>query len=187
MRWRVGLFTGARVMIFSSGELKMKPRRNIFLPLLAGLFLFVFVVALAQTSTQQVTSQTKQAESCCAMDSCCCHGDSCAMKQGEQNQSAKPEGGCCCGESCDMSKHDQKNHAAHGSCCGESCDMKMKHEAKHEMKKHSGEHKSCCVAATGAHATKHDAKNHDAKNHDAKQGCCCCGDSCNHKAKNAAG
>jgi hypothetical protein len=158
----------------------MKPRRNVILPLLVGLFLLVFVVGLAQTTNQKTTDQTKLAESCCAMDSCCCHGDSCAMKQGEQKDSAKAEGCCCCGDSCDMKmKHDQKNHAATEGCCGDSCHMKM----TSEKKSHSADHKSCCAAAAapGADATKHNMKNHDAK-----QGCCCCGDSCN-KAKNSAG
>lgn len=157
----------------------MKPRRNVILPLLIGLFLLVFVVGLAQTTNQKTTDQTKQAESCCAMDSCCCHGDSCAMKQSEQKESAKAEGGCCCGDSCDMKmKHDQKNHAAIEGCCGDSCHMKM----TAEKKTHSADHKSCCAAAApGANATKHNIKKHDAK-----QGGCCCGDSCN-KVKNSAG
>ena len=154
----------------------MKPHRSVIVTLLIGLVLIAFAIAVAQTS-QQTTNPTKQADSCCAMESCCCHGGSCDMKEGEKTDSAKH----CCGDSCDIkTKHDAKNHAGETacSCCGDSCDMKAHAESRNASAK-----PACCSGQmAGDMKANHDTKNmKDMKNHDMKNGCCCCSDSCEMK------
>jgi len=124
----------------------MKPNKSILLVLLVGLLLAIFVVSMAQSTSQN--AQAKKGEtSCCSMDSCCCKGDSCPMKDSATAKHAK-DGCCCCsGDSCDMKAHDNmKNHAEdNASCCccdGDSCDMK----AHENMKSHASVQECCCDA-----------------------------------------
>jgi hypothetical protein len=133
---------------------QMKPHKSTVLIVLLGLFLAVFAVGLAQTSSQK--KQMKHTEESCSMDSCCCKGDSCPIKEGTTNATAKEDSCCCCaGDSCEMNGESMKTDAEHAGCCnGEPSDPKM----KEKMKNHSADGECCCNMKEKHKDSKHKMK-----------------------------